>query len=202
LIREERDRVSARSAEVRRLTRETEISASLNLDGQGTVNVRTGIGFFDHLLTAMAFHGRMDLTLTAAGDLHVDGHHLVEDTGLVLGQAFSKIFAQLGSVARFGHAVIPMDEALSEIAVDVCGRPALGYRAGFPQDRVGELDMCLLREFFGGLVAEARFALHAETRAGENSHHMAEALFKALGRALQQAYQPAAAPMSTKGRIG
>jgi imidazoleglycerol-phosphate dehydratase len=194
--------VSARRAEIRRVTRETEISAALDLDGQGTVEVRTGIGFFDHLLTAMAFHGRMDLTIEAKGDLHVDAHHLVEDTGLVLGEALASIFSQTGAVARFGHAVIPMDEALAEVAVDVCGRPALGYRAAFPQERVGELELHLLREFFGALVSQARIALHAETRAGENSHHMAEALFKALGRALRQAYQPDAGQMSTKGRIG
>ncbi len=194
--------MAARNAEVRRVTRETEISAVLDLDGKGPVEVSTGIGFFDHLLTAMAFHGRMGLTIAAKGDLHIDAHHLVEDTGLVLGEALASIFSRAGAVARFGHAVIPMDEALAEIAIDVCGRPSVGYRARFPQERVGELDLCLLREFFGGLVSQARIALHAETRAGENSHHMAEALFKALGRALHQAYQPDGGQMSTKGRIG
>ncbi len=199
---ERKNKVSKRSAEVRRVTRETEISAVLDLEGKGTVEVSTGIGFFDHLLTAMAFHGRMDLTLTAKGDLHVDAHHLVEDTGLVLGEALASVFSKTGAVARFGHAVIPMDEALAEVAVDVCGRPSLSYRADFPQERVGELDLCLLREFLGGLVSQARIALHAETRAGENSHHMAEALFRALGKALSQAYQPDGGEMSTKGRIG
>jgi imidazoleglycerol-phosphate dehydratase len=184
------------------VTRETEISAVLDLEGKGAVEIRTGIGFFDHLLTAMAFHGRMDLKVEAKGDLHVDGHHLVEDTGLVLGEALAAVFAKTGSVARFGHSVIPMDEALAEVVVDVCGRPALGYRAHFPQERVGELDLCLLREFFGALTAQARIAVHVETRAGENSHHMAEALFKALGRAIAQAYRHDAGEMTTKGRIG
>jgi imidazoleglycerol-phosphate dehydratase len=194
--------VSARSAEIRRVTRETEISAALDFEGQGKVEVVTGIGFFDHLLTAMAFHGRMDLALTATGDLHVDGHHLVEDTGIVLGDALAAVFAATGPVARFGHAVIPMDEALSEVAIDVCGRSSLGYAAAFPQERVGTLELCLLREFFAALTAQARVSLHVVTRAGGNSHHMAEALFKALGRALRQAYQPDAGQMSTKGRIG
>jgi imidazoleglycerol-phosphate dehydratase len=142
------------------------------------------------------------LDLEAKGDLAVDAHHLVEDTGLVLGQAFAEIFAAAGQVARFGHAVIPMDEALSEVAVDVCGRPTLAWRAGFPQVWVGAFDTSLLKEFFSAFVSQAKISLHAETRCGENSHHMAEALFKALGCALQQAYRLVEAEMSSKGRIG
>ncbi len=190
-----------RKAKVARKTRETDITLTLDLDSTGVV-VSTGVAFFDHLLGSAAFHGRFRLDLEAKGDLAVDAHHLVEDTGLVFGQAFAEILAATGQVARFGHAVIPMDEALSEVAVDVCGRPALAWRAAFPQVLVGAFDTALLKEFFSAFVSQAKISLHAETRCGENSHHMAEALFKALGRALQQAYRPVEAEMSSKGRIG
>lgn len=191
----------ARTAAVQRKTRETDISLTLDLDGTG-VAVATGVGFFDHLLSSMAFHGRFRLELRAQGDLAVDAHHLVEDTGLVLGQALAELLAGAGAVARFAHAVIPMDEALAEVAIDVCGRPTLAWRALFPQSWVGTFDISLLREFFAALASQARISIHAETRAGENSHHMAEALFKALGRALQQAYRQVGDEMSSKGRIG
>ena len=193
--------LTGRTATVARKTRETDITLTLDLDRTGG-SVRTGVAFFDHLLASMAFHGRFRLDLEAAGDIGVDAHHLVEDTGLVLGQAFADVFARAGRVARFAHAVIPMDEALSEVAIDVCGRPTLAWRAAFPQSWVGTFDLSLLREFFGALASQARISLHAETRAGENSHHMAEALFKALGRALQQAYAPTGDEMSSKGRMG
>jgi imidazoleglycerol-phosphate dehydratase len=192
---------TARTAAVQRKTRETDISLTLDLDGTGA-SVETGVGFFDHLLTSMAFHGRFRLELRAQGDLAVDAHHLVEDTGLVLGQALAELLAGAGAVARFAHAVIPMDEALAEVAIDVCGRPTLAWRALFPQSWVGTFDVSLLREFFAALASQARISIHAETRAGENSHHMAEALFKALGRALQQAYRPVGDEMSSKGRMG
>jgi imidazoleglycerol-phosphate dehydratase len=191
----------ARASRVERKTRETDITLALDLDRTGGA-VRTGVAFFDHLLASMAFHGRFALELSASGDIAVDAHHLVEDTGIVLGQALAEIFAGLGGVARFGHAVIPMDEALSEVAIDVCGRPTLAWRAAFPQPWVGSFDLSLLREFFAGLAQQARISLHVETRAGENSHHMAEALFKALGRAVQQAWGRAGGEMSSKGRIG
>ena len=192
---------TGRTAKVARKTRETDITLTLDLDATGGA-VRTGVAFFDHLLGSMAFHGRFRLDLEAKGDLAVDAHHLVEDTGLVLGQAFAEVFASTGQVARFGHAVIPMDEALSEVAIDVCGRPTLAWRAAFSQGWVGSFDLSLLKEFFSAFASQAKISLHAETRCGENSHHMAEALFKALGRALQQAYRPAEAEMSSKGRIG
>ncbi len=194
--------MASRTAQIKRVSRETELSLELDLDRAERIEVKTGLPFFDHLLSSMAFHGRFGLSLAGKGDLEVDGHHLVEDVGLVLGGAFAAVFAKAGQVRRFGHAVIPMDEALAEVAVDVCGRPTLAYRARFPQDLVGSFDTALLREFLMGLATEARVSLHAEIRAGENSHHMAEALFKALGKALAQAYMPGDAAMSSKGRIG
>jgi imidazoleglycerol-phosphate dehydratase len=195
-------KVASRSAEIKRVSRETEVSLELNLDHGEKIDVKTGLPFFDHLLYAMAFHGRFGLSLAGKGDLEVDAHHLVEDVGIVLGGALAAIFAKTGQVGRFGHAVIPMDEALAEVSMDVCGRPTLSYGASFPQEVVGSFNTALIREFLMGLVTEARISLHAEIRKGENSHHMAEALFKALGRALEQAYAPGDAAMSSKGRIG
>ena len=151
----------------------------------------------------MAFHGGFSLQIEGKGDLEVDPHHLVEDVGIVLGTAFSRIVEDFGSVARFGHAVIPMDDALSEVTIDACGRPYLVYRADFPQARSGNFDMWLTREFFGGLATSARINLHAECRYGLNSHHMVESLFKATGKALSQAFAPVeGAPLSTKGSLG
>jgi imidazoleglycerol-phosphate dehydratase len=190
-----------RTATVTRTTRETDITLTLDLDATGGT-VRTGVPFLDHMLASMAFHGRFRLEVAATGDIAVDAHHLVEDVGLVLGQALSEILARAGTVARFGHAVIPMDEALAEVAIDVCGRPTLALAAPFPRQWAGDFDLSLVREFLGGLASQARIALHAETRRGENGHHMAEALFKALGKALAQAYAAAGRDMSSKGRIG
>lgn len=195
--------MTSRKVERTRTTKETDISVGLDPDERGAGPIETGLPFFDHLLQAMAFHGPLGLSVSARGDIDVDPHHLVEDTGLVLGQAFTAVLAATGSVARFGHAVIPMDEALAEAVVDVCGRPTLSWRASFPQTHAGAFDLSLLREFLTGLVAEARISLHLEVRRGENGHHMAEAAFKALGRALHAAYRAAGeAGMSTKGRIG
>jgi len=167
-------------------------------DGSG---ISTGVGFFDHMLTAFSFHGGIGLSVSASGDLSVDAHHVVEDTGLLMGDALAQVLAK-GPVRRFGHAVIPMDEALSEVSVDVSGRPFLAYRAVFPQPRVGDFDLSLLREFLMAFSSRARIGLHVETRYGENSHHMAEALFKAMGKAVGSAYEPADGTLSTKGSIG
>jgi imidazoleglycerol-phosphate dehydratase len=194
--------VTPRTSEVKRVTKETSISILLDLGGSEPVEIDTGLAFFDHLLTSMAFHGRFALTVKAKGDLAVDGHHLVEDTGIVLGQAFAGAQEKAGKVERFGHAVIPMDEALVEAAIDVCGRPTLGYRMRYPQERVGDFDVALIREFMGGLCMQAGISLHVESRCGENSHHVAEALFKALGKALSRAYGPSGSEMSSKGRTG
>jgi imidazoleglycerol-phosphate dehydratase len=190
-----------RRVETARTTRETEITVGLDLSGAGDIRVETGLPFLDHLLTSMAFHGGFGLAVKARGDVEVDAHHLVEDTGLVLGAALADVYRRSQPVARFGHAVIPMDEALAEVAVDVCGRPTLGWRPRFPQARAGGFDLWLLREFFLALVDQARISVHVDTRGAENSHHAAEAVFKALGRALAQAYGPGRA-MSTKGAIG
>jgi len=194
--------VKSRKSQVSRATRETDITLSLDPDEAAAPQVRTGVPFFDHLLVSMAFHGRFALAIDARGDIEVDAHHLVEDTGIALGQALAGVFESTGQVARFGHAVVPMDEALAEVAIDVCGRPTLCWHATFPQPIVGTFDLSLLREFFAALAAQARMSLHIDARRGENSHHLAEAVFKALGRALRQAYSPSSDDMSSKGQIG
>jgi imidazoleglycerol-phosphate dehydratase len=193
--------VASRIVTIERTTRETQISLTLDPDSSAEPKISTGLPFFDHLLTSMSFHGRFLLAVKGKGDLDVDPHHLVEDVGLVLGQAFSGVLEK-GPVARFAHAVVPMDESLSEVTIDVCGRPTLVFTASFPQGFAGTFDLSLLREFFTGLASQARISLHVDARRGENSHHMAESAFKALGRALKQAYAPAGEGMSTKGRIG
>jgi imidazoleglycerol-phosphate dehydratase len=194
--------VATRKTQISRKTAETDITLTLDPDAAVAGGIRTGVPFFDHLLLAMSFHGRLGLAVDARGDLDVDPHHLIEDVGLVLGQAFSGVMEKTGQVARFGHAVIPMDEALAEAVIDVCGRPTLSWVAAFPQPYAGAFDLSLLREFLTGLAAQARISLHVEVRRGENSHHMAEAAFKALGKALQAAYAPSSLEMSSKGRIG
>ena len=196
--------METRKAEHSRKTSETDVRVEVSLGagpGAGPASVDTGVPFFDHLLRALAFHGRLGLNIRARGDLEVDEHHLVEDTGLALGEALARLVEQ-GPVERFGHAVAPMDEALAEVAIDVCGRPTLAFSGEFPQARVGSFEAALLREFLAGLAARARIALHASLRYGYNSHHLAEALFKALGLALRRAYAPASGGMSTKGTIG
>jgi len=194
--------VASRKVQVTRKTRETDITLTLDPDAPVAGRISTGLPFLDHLLTSMSFHGRLGLVLEGSGDLEVDAHHMVEDTGLVLGQAFADVLVKTGHVTRFGHAVIPMDEALAEATIDVCGRPTLFWHAQFPQPMAGTFDLSLLREFFTGLATQARISLHVEVRRGENSHHMAEAAFKAMGKALQQAYGASSQEMSSKGRIG
>jgi len=192
----------SRKVQISRKTRETDISLTLDPDASGEPQVRTGLPFFDHLLASMAFHGRFSLAVDAAGDLDVDPHHLVEDVGRVLGQAFSQVLARSTHVRRFAHAIIPMDEALAQVAIDVCGRPTLVWRVRLPQSRAGAFDLSLLREFFDGLTSQAAISLHVEARRGRSSHHMVEAAFKALGRALREAYAASDEEMSSKGRIG
>jgi imidazoleglycerol-phosphate dehydratase len=193
--------VTSRKVSIERKTRETDVAVTLDPETVAPPAIRTGVPFFDHMLTSMAFHGRFSLSVNGTGDIDVDPHHLVEDVGLVLGQAFSAVLEK-GTVLRFGHAVVPMDEALSEVTIDVCGRPTLVLHADFPQPYAGTFDLSLLREFFLGLCSQARISLHVDLRRGENSHHMAESAFKALGRALRQAYSPDGSEMSSKGRIG
>ncbi len=191
-------------AEAIRDTKETRISLSVNLADPSRIEIATGIPFFDHMLNAMAFHGSIGLCVQAGGDLEVEYHHTVEDVGLVLGDALYTVFQQLDGVQRYGHSIIPMDDALGEAVVDVCNRPYLVYEADYPQDYCGQFPVALFREFFWGLAVRARINLHLIVRYGLNSHHMTEALFKAMGRALSQAYAPGSggtASMSTKGRI-
>jgi len=194
--------MASRNIEITRKTKETDISLSLDLDG-GDIQISTGIPFFDHLLTAMTFHGNIGIDLTAKGDIEVDPHHLVEDTGLALGSALRETVESYGAIKRFAHTIIPMDEALSEITLDVCGRPYLVYKADYPQEYSGNFQMALLKEFFAALSNTAGMAVHAECRYGENSHHMAESLFKALGKALKSSFSLTNSKiiMSTKGKL-
>lgn len=189
---------------IHRQTKETDIRLQLNLAVREPLSFQTGLPFFDHMLNAMAFHGGFSLQVEAKGDLEVDPHHLVEDTGLVLGQALKAWLDQAGAVARYGQSIIPMDEALSEVVLDVCNRPYWVYNVKLPQNYAGTFDLTLIREFFIALTNKAQINLHAHCRYGENAHHMIEALFKALGRAIAMGYAPKTgglAAMSTKGTI-
>jgi imidazoleglycerol-phosphate dehydratase len=179
----------SRIATLTRITSETDISLTLDLDGSGRAEVATGIGFLDHMLTSFARHGLFDLTVRAAGDLHIDFHHTTEDVGIVLGGAVVQALGDKRGIRRFGHAVVPMDEALAEAAVDLSGRPFLAWSVGFKQSKIGEMDTELFEEFFRALAMNGLFNLHAIRRAGSNSHHMAEACFKAVARALRQAVE-------------
>jgi imidazoleglycerol-phosphate dehydratase len=175
-----------RRAMIERVTKETEIELSLDLDG-GMIDVKTGIGFFDHMLTALSFYAGIGLTLTVKGDLHVDGHHTVEDTGIVLGQALSKAMGDKKGIRRFASAYVPMDEALCFTALDVSGRPFLVFDAPMPQARIGEYDACLTTEFMRAFSTHAGVTLHQKAFYGVNAHHMTEGLFKSLGLALKDA---------------
>jgi imidazoleglycerol-phosphate dehydratase len=176
-----------RTATVRRETGETRIEITLNLDGGGQVQVDTGVGFLDHMLTALARHARFDLTVQARGDLHVDEHHTVEDVGITLGQALGKSLGDRRGITRMGHAVVPMDEALALVAVDIGGRGYCVFDGEFDTPRIGQVGTSLIPHFFEALALEARLNLHARLLAGRDDHHRAEALFKALARALHQA---------------
>ncbi|CEF53863.1 imidazoleglycerol-phosphate dehydratase HisB [Acetobacter ghanensis] len=181
---------TSRQATVHRVTSETDIAIALNLDGTGKARIETGIGFFDHMLTALAKHGLFDLDITVKGDLHIDGHHTVEDTGIALGQAMRQALGDKRGVRRFGSALVPLDEALCEAVVDLSGRPFLTFNATFDRDRIGELDTELVEEFFRAFAMSALLTLHLNQRAGKNCHHIAEAAFKALARALRMAVEP------------
>lgn len=183
-----------------RQTRETSIDATICLDG-GNVEVSTGIGFFDHMLEAFAVHGGFGMTVRAMGDWHVDGHHTVEDTGIVLGKALAQALGDKSSIARFGSFFVPMDEALAFAAVDVSGRPFLVLDAAFREERVGEFDTCLTLEFFRALAFNAGITLHMKVEYGSNAHHMIEALFKAAAHAIRLAVTPAQGCLSTKGSL-
>lgn len=188
-----------RKAEINRKTKETDISVKLDLDG-GAADISTGIGFFDHMLTAFAVHGGMGLTVKAVGDLQVDGHHTVEDVGIVLGKAFKEAIGDMKGIARYGSAFIPMDEALGFASIDISGRPFLVFDAKFSDDRIGEFDTCLAEEFFRAFAFNAGITLHIKCEYGKNDHHIAEALFKAAAHAVKAAKAVSGSEiLSTKG---
>lgn len=196
--------MSSRQASVARDTRETQIQVELNLDGSGQADLNTGVPFFDHMLDQIVRHGALDLTLVAKGDLDIDDHHTVEDVGITLGQAFAQAVGDKAGILRYGHAYVPLDEALSRVVIDLSGRPGLFYRVDYPRARIGNFDVDLLREFFQGFVNHAQVTLHIDSLEGINAHHVAETVFKAFGRALRMACTPDARMTgipSTKGAL-
>jgi imidazoleglycerol-phosphate dehydratase len=193
-----------RSAEVQRNTLETRIRVKLDLDGSGKSRLATGVGFFDHMLDQIARHGMLDLEVEAQGDLHIDAHHTVEDVGITIGQALARAVGDKKGVRRYGHAYVPLDEALSRVVVDLSGRPGLVFEVPFVRGTVGEFDVDLVREFFQGLVNHAAITVHVDALRGDNAHHQAETVFKAFGRALRMAVEadPRASGIpSTKGSL-
>ena len=178
---------SPRIARLERRTKETDITVELNLDGSGSARLATGIGFFDHMLDQVARHGMMDLTVEARGDLHIDGHHTVEDVGITLGQAFARAIGDKAGLARFGHAYVPLDEALTRVVVDLSGRPGLEFHVPFTAGMIGGFDVQLAHEFFQGFVNHALITVHVDNLRGANAHHQCETVFKAFARALRVA---------------
>jgi imidazoleglycerol-phosphate dehydratase len=194
-----------RIAKVERRTFETQIDVEVNLDGAGKSDISTGIGFFDHMLDQVARHGLFDLSIKAEGDLHIDTHHTVEDIGITLGQAFAKALADKNGIFRYGSAYVPLDEALSRVAVDLSGRPGLEYSVDYVRGRIGDFDVDVIREFFQGFVNHAGITLHIDNLKGINAHHQSETVFKAFGRALRMAVtydtRSGGALPSTKGQL-
>jgi imidazoleglycerol-phosphate dehydratase len=194
-----------RSAEVVRNTLETQITVAINLDGTGVSQFSTGLGFLDHMLDQIARHGMMDISVNAKGDLHIDAHHTVEDIGITLGQAFAKAIGDKKGIRRYGHAYVPLDEALSRVVLDISGRPGLEFGCVFTRASIGEFDVDLIHEFFQGFVNHANVTLHIDNLKGHNAHHQAETIFKAFGRALRVAVEldsrMAGIMPSTKGSL-
>jgi imidazoleglycerol-phosphate dehydratase len=194
-----------RQAQITRHTLETQISINLNLDGTGKTSFDTGVPFLEHMLDQIARHGMIDLEIMAKGDLHIDAHHTVEDIGITLGQAFAQAVGDKKGLRRYGHAYVPLDEALSRVVIDLSGRPGLELNINFVRARIGEFDVDLVNEFFQGFVNHALLTLHIDNLSGKNAHHQAETVFKAFGRALRMALEldPAAAGIipSTKGAL-
>ena len=178
-----------RTATILRQTAETRIEVALDLDGSGRSELSTGIGFFDHMLDQIARHGALDLKVQAAGDLHIDGHHTVEDVGITFGQALAKALGDKKGIRRFGHAYVPLDEALSRVVIDFSGRPGLVWQVPFTRSSIGAFDVELAHEFFQGLVNHAFITVHVDNLRGDNAHHQCETVFKAFGRALRQAVE-------------
>jgi imidazoleglycerol-phosphate dehydratase len=197
--------MAERTATVSRDTAETQITVSLNLDGTGQANFATGVPFLEHMLDQVARHGLVDLDIRAQGDTHIDDHHTVEDIGITLGQAFAAAIGDKKGIYRYGHAYVPLDEALSRVVVDFSGRPGLEMHCEFTRGRIGGFDVDLFREFFQGFVNHAQVTLHIDNLRGENSHHQAETIFKAFGRALRMAAaadeRMAGVTPSTKGSL-
>jgi imidazoleglycerol-phosphate dehydratase len=181
--------VSERRAEVTRNTKETQITVAVNLDGRGDAQLEIGLPFLEHMLEQVARHGLIDITIKAKGDLHIDAHHTVEDVGITLGQAMAKAAGSKKGIRRYGHAYVPLDEALSRVVIDFSGRPGLEYHVDFPRARIGEFDVDLLREFFQGFCNHALTTLHVDCLRGKNAHHNSETVFKAFGRALRMALE-------------
>jgi imidazoleglycerol-phosphate dehydratase len=194
-----------RQAEIVRNTLETQITVKLDLDGTGKSSLATGIGFFDHMLDQVACHGMLDLEIGAKGDLHIDAHHTVEDVGITLGQAVAQALGDKKGVRRYGHAYVPLDEALSRVVIDLSGRPGLQFNVAFKRALIGEFDVDLIHEFFQGFVNHALVTLHVDNLKGDNAHHQAETVFKAFGRALRMAVEPDPRMQgilpSTKGKL-
>jgi imidazoleglycerol-phosphate dehydratase len=194
-----------RTAQVTRNTNETQIAVSLNLDGSGKAKLATGVPFFDHMLEQVARHGMLDLDVRASGDLHVDAHHTVEDVGIALGEAVATALGDKSGIARYGHAYVPLDEALSRAVIDFSGRPGLQFEVKFVRPLAGEFDLDLTREFFRGFVNHARVTLHIDNLRGDNAHHQCETVFKAFARALRMALsldsRAAGTVPSTKGSL-
>ncbi|MBU1396501.1 MAG: imidazoleglycerol-phosphate dehydratase HisB [Gammaproteobacteria bacterium] len=178
-----------RTAQVTRNTLETRITVSLNLDGTGISRLATGVPFLDHMLDQIARHGLIDLDIQAEGDLHIDAHHTVEDTGITFGQAFAQALGDKKGIRRYGHAYVPLDEALSRVVIDLSGRPGLEYHVDYTRARIGEFDVDLFLEFFRGFINHAGVTLHIDNLRGINAHHQAETIFKAFGRALRMAVE-------------
>lgn len=179
--------MSQRTATVTRDTLETQISVTINLDGEGKSNLTTGIPFLEHMLDQIARHGLIDVEITARGDLHIDDHHTAEDIGITLGQAFTQALADKKGIQRYGFAYVPLDEALSRVVIDFSGRPGIEYRVKYPRARIGSFDVDLIHEFFQGFVNHALATLHIDNLHGDNAHHIAETVFKAFGRAVRMA---------------
>ncbi len=196
---------TSRTAEVVRHTNETQIRVAINLDGSGRQKLNTGVPFLDHMLDQIARHGLIDLDIEAAGDLHIDAHHTVEDVGITLGQAFAKAIGDKKGIRRYGHAYVPLDEALSRVVVDFSGRPGLEFHVPFKRSMIGAFDVDLTHEFFQGFVNHALVTLHIDNLRGENAHHQCETVFKAFGRALRMAAEldarAAGTIPSTKGSL-
>ncbi|MEM7661296.1 MAG: imidazoleglycerol-phosphate dehydratase HisB [Pseudomonadota bacterium] len=194
-----------RKATVSRKTKETDITVTLDLDGTGVSDIETGVGFFDHMLESFSKHSGIDLHIRTKGDLHIDMHHTVEDTGIVMGGALVKALGDFGGITRYGHAYLPMDETLSRAALDLCNRPYFIWKVAFTRDKIGDMDTELFKEFFQAFATRGGMCLHLENLYGDNSHHIAESCFKALARALRTAItidpRLSGAPASTKGSL-